>query len=259
MRRKQPVRIATMNVSAHRFRDPRHNPHRIQLAQNLLQLAQSENVDCLCFPAGFLTTCREAKVSALLEPLARTAWSLGVSFVLGVDLARNYPDANSPGFMEIVRNGKMPYLLVAFDATTDRLSLTRQRSCTGEHARRKLIPDEIMTAPRMMTPGGACFQIIHCGEVYDRRLFAKDMPRAGVVFGHITMPRLMRTMGACSRRGFSLLNTEHRSGRNGLLFCFDRGIDRSRRGGVCADASEGLWAEMAVWELGSTGRFHAVH
>ncbi len=257
MRRKRPpCRVATMNVSSTYFREPRRNPQRIQFAQDLLRLAQSKNVDCLCFPAGYLTTCRAAKVTALLEPLTRTAWSLGVSFVLGIDLACHFPDANSAEFMEIVRKGKMPCLLAAFDAARDLLSITRQRSCTSEQARRKLVPDEVITAPRMMDLGGACFQIIHCGEVYDRRLFGKDIPNAQIVFGHLGMVRLAVTLAACAQRGFSLINTEHRIGKNGILFCYDNGgINKSRRGDIYAESDNGLWAEMAVWTLGRGGRF----
>jgi hypothetical protein len=250
-----------MNVCAARFRDTRHNTARIRFAQELLSLSSSRNIDCLCFPSGYITTSKIDRIVPLLEPLTRTARKSRISFIMGIDLTAILnlsADANSPEFVEIVRKQKMPCLLASFNGETTRLSLTRQRSCTGEHARRKLVSNEIMRVPRIMTLGDVCFQIVHCGEVYDRRLFSKGMPKAGIIFGHYTMPRLSRTMSACSRMGFSLVNTEHRSDTGGLLFCFDRGASKIKHCDLHIDHGDDLWAEMAVWELNNAGRFRSV-
>lgn len=259
MRRKRPpYRVCTMNVSAARFRDPKNNPQRIRFAQKLLQLAKTKNVDCLCFPAGYLTTGKSTHISSFLAPLIRTARKLDVSFVLGIDLAKWFPNPDSAEFIEVVRKGKIPCLLASFNATTNRLSLTRQRSGTSGHARRKLVSDEIMSVPRVMEFEAATTNVICCGEIYDRRLFSQAMPKAGMVFGHLAMARLSRTLRLCSEMGFSLINSEHRIGRSGLHFCYDRGKNNSVRGGFSIEHDD-LWAEIAVWELTDRMRFKPVH
>jgi hypothetical protein len=102
-----------MNVCTTRFRDTRHNTARIRFAQELLQLASSKNITCLCFPSGYVTTSKIDRIVPLLEPLTRTARKSRISFIMGIDLTAilNLPvDANSPEFVEIVRKGKMPCL-----------------------------------------------------------------------------------------------------------------------------------------------------
>lgn len=255
-----PKRIATMNVSVSGFRNPRNNRHRIQLALKILDFAKRNKIACLCFPSGFLITSKITKIDPLLVPITEKARQLRISFVLGVDLIgifRLSPDANASDFLRIVTSQKVPCLLASYNHRTDDLQIARQRSCTGKHARQKLVPDDIMTTPRIMDFGKIKFQIIHCGEVYDSRLFSSAMPVAGIIFGHRTMPRLARTMRVRSEQGFSLLNSEHRTGRNGMLFCYDRGRNKSLHGSICIEHDD-LWAEIAVWELTNRMRFHPV-
>ena len=261
-RKRIDKRIMTMNVSVNGFRDTTTNPSRIQLAMQILYFAKTNQIDCICFPAGFLISRNITQIRSLLVPMTRVARKLQISFVLGIDgsgIMQLPIDANSPEFLRVVEKQKMPCFLFSFNAMTNKSSLIRQRSCTGEHARRKIVPDNIMTTPRTMDLGGASFQIIFCGEVYDRRLFAEAMPKAGVIFGHRTMPRLSKTMSACSRRGFSLVNSEHRSGLNGLLFCYDRGINKSKPCNGNIVVHDELWAEIAIWKLNAKGRFSRAH
>jgi hypothetical protein len=254
------MKIATMNVSAAGFRCPKENRSRIALALKILEFAQRNKISCLCFPSGVLITSRISQITPLLVPITEKARKLRISLVLGVDLLgifRLSSHANAPDFLDAVEKQKVPCLLASYNHRKHDLLVTRQRSCTGEHARRGLVPDDIMNTPRIMNLGGVCFQVIHCGEVYDSRLFSSGMPRAGVIFGHLTMPRLSRTMRIRSEQGFSLVNSEHRIGHGGKLFCHDRGMDKTRGDGFVVEHN-GLWAEMGVWELSDKMRFKPI-
>lgn len=256
-----PKRIATMNVSATGFRCPKKNRPKITLALKILEFAHRNKISCLCFPSGYLTTSKIGQIPSLLVPITEKARQLRISFVLGVDLIgifRLSSDANAPDFLEIVAKQKIPCLLASYNYRKHKLQITRQRSCTGEHVRRGLVPDNIMLPPRTVNFGNPHFQIIHCGEVYDSRLFSSRMPKAGVLFGHYTMPRLSRTMRTRSEQGFSLVNSEHRTGRGGKLFCYDRGINKTLHNCRIRIEHDDLWAEIAVWELTSTMRFRPI-
>ncbi len=258
-----PKRIATMNVCGIGFRKPPQNPARLQLALKILDFAHRNKVSCICFPSGFLTTAKIDKIPPLLVPVTGKARELRIFFVLGVDLSsisRLSPNPNAPDFVETVLKQTMPCLLAAYDHRNNALTITRQRSATTEHVRRGLVSDEIMMNPRIMDLGSARFQIIGCGECYDDRIYSPGIPtKAGIIFGHFSMPRLSRTMRCRSEAGFSLVNSEHRTLRGGMLFCYDRGKNKTFHN--CRKYVEhgDLWADLAVWELTERMRFHPVH
>ena len=146
----------------------------------------------------------------------------------------------------------MPTFLVEFDAGTGTTSLIRQRSATNYQATAKILPDEIMV-PRTTEVNGVPVQWIFCGECYDRRLYTADTPKVGIIIGHWTMNRIARSMRLSSELGFTLLNAEHRTTRYGMSFCFRNGKDLSHRHERQIELNDGLWAELAVFEVGERG------
>lgn len=253
MRRKTPrKRIATTNISAARFRDPKDNPNRIRFAQKLLESARQNNIDCLCLPSGYLAAKTPNDIKPAFSPLLRKAKQLQISFVIGSDIKSAF---RSRVPHAIVRQQQLPAFLVAFNCDNDITTITRQRSGSSLDYRLKLVPDSVMFRPRVMRLGDCEFQIVGCGEVYDRRLFSKGMPRAAIVFGHDTMPRLSISLQSRSSSGFSLVNTEHRIHQGGYLFCYDNGENRSVRDCDHFDGYDDLWADIAVWELDKQGSF----
>ncbi len=197
----------------------------------MIPWASANQISCLCFPAGFL----------LLNSLSESQ-----------KLLRRRP--NTPAFLEAVRKQILPAYLYAYNALTDTATTTYQRSCTPTHSYLKLIPDELL-APRVMRLGECEFQIIHCGEVYEPRLFSPGMPKAGIVFGHKSMPRLSRTLNTKSSKGFSLINTEHRWQSGGKLFCFTDGNNLSVKSQNLIDDDDGIWIDIALWRLCKSGHF----
>jgi hypothetical protein len=224
----------------------------------MIPWASSNQISCICLPAGFFLLKSLSEHQNLLSEMTRSAWEYGVSFILGMDkdkpILRRRP--NSPAFLETVRKQAIPTYIYAYNALKDEVSISRQRSCTSTHSYLKLVPDEIMLTPRAMNFGELDFQIIHCGEVYDPRLFSPDMPKAGIVFGHKTMPRLSRSLRYKSMKGFSLINTEHRWQSGGMLFCYNDGDNLSVQSHNLIDSdADGIWIDIALWRLCKDGRF----
>ncbi len=219
--------------------------------------ASEKNISCLCLPAGFFLLKSLSEHKKLLYDTTRRAFEHGVSVVLGIDedkpILRRRP--NSPAFLEAVRNQTIPSYLYAYNATTDEVSISHQRSSTPTHAYLKLVPDENMLSPRVLELGGYKLHLIHCGEMYDDRLFSPGMPKAGIVIGHKCMPRLTRSLKSKSRKGFSLINTEHRFQPGGMLFCFNDGDNMSRKSHNLIDDGDGIWIDIALWRLCKNGRF----
>lgn len=254
-------RICTMNVSLQTFYESSSNSPRLKLAQKIIRFAAQHQIDCICFPAGFFLFKTLPKAKSFLTPLIRIARRYHISFITGFDLTSilQLPrDPNSPKTAKTVKQQAMPSFLLSCNVENCKTSITHQRSSTSAHAAMRLVPDDIMLNPRIMDLGGCEFQIVHCGEVYDKRLFSPGMPKAAVVLGHKTMPRLARTLRTKSEKGYSLINSEHRIGRNGLLFCYDRGKNKSVQGSECFVGEDGTWAELAIWELGSRGQFKPI-
>lgn len=253
--------VVMTNININGFRDMTMNIPRRKAVLEWMRKLNGCGFNCLCLPAGYFVVKDEKEIRPLIRPILKLARRFRISFILGVDTSAilSFPeDPNSPKMLRAVRNHKMPCFLCAYSADRDKLEIHRQRSCTSAQARNKILSDEEMSEARFMPLGGSGFQIILCGEVYDERLFDEGRPRAAVVFGHVTMPRLARTLAAKSRLGFSIINTEHRTGRGGRLFCFDKGRERSvvARPCVIGDANDkGPWIDMAVWELDKRGSF----
>ncbi len=218
--------------------------------------ASENNISCLCLPAGFFLLKSLSEHKKFLSDTTRLAFEHGVSFVLGIDedrpILRRRP--NSPAFLEAVRNQSIPSYLYIYNAMMDEVSISHQRSSTPTHAYLKLVPDGDMLSPRMLELGDCKLQLIHCGEMYDDRVFSSNMPKAGVVVGHKCMPRLTRSLRGKAKKGFSLINTEHRFQSGGMLFCFNNSDNMSVRSHNLIDDGDGIWIDIALWRLCKNGR-----
>ena len=252
----KPVVICTTNIAIDTFYVTESNPDRLYFLEKMIPWASANQISCLCFPAGFLLLNSLSESQKLLSKVTRLAFENDVSFILGIDedkpILRRRP--NTPAFLEAVRKQILPAYLYAYNALTDTATTTYQRSCTPTHSYLKLVPDELL-APRIMRLGECEFQIIHCGEVYEPRLFSPGMPKAGIVFGHKSMPRLSRTLNTKSSKGFSLINTEHRWQSGGKLFCFTDGNNLSVKSQNLIDDDDGIWIDIALWRLCKSGHF----
>ena len=250
--------VMTMNVNVEGFRERRDNKRRVAVAVQLIEAAAKAKIDCLCFPAGYLIAKNLRDIPRLDSPIIRRAKQLKISFIIGIDTqAINNPritGADSPAMLRLVKEGNVPCFLSSYSAERGTLELYQQRTCTHYQAENRMAPASAMAERHLMHLGENSFQIILCGEIYDNRMLGEDAPKAGVVFGHTTMSRLSRTLRLKSRRGFSLINTEHRTGRGGMIFSFDNGYDMSvySRPVKIADA-DGLWIDAVVWTLDGRG------
>jgi hypothetical protein len=259
MATKRPKTVMTMNVNVEGFRERRDNKRRIAVAIQLIEAAAKAKIDCVCFPAGYLIAKNLREIPIIDRPIVQRAKQLKISFIIGIDTqAINNPSitsADCPAMLRLVKEGNVPCFLTAYSAERGTLHLYQQRTCTHYQAENRMASEWLMEDRNTMHLGdGQSFQIILCGEIYDNRLLDEKAPKAGVIFGHTTMSRLSRTLRLKSQRGFSLINTEHRTGRGGLIFNFDRGYDMSvpSRPIRIADA-RGLWIDAVVWTLDGRG------
>lgn len=249
--------IMTTLVSSAFFREQQNNPAKIDIAIKALELARQQKIALLVLPAGFLTVDTRAEVMPAARPIIRHAKKYGMSLVVGVDLEeiKLFRNSDSVRMLERVALGQMPTFLCVFDAVTGKTQSHRQRSCTSNQARQRIVPDEVM-APKTMDISGSTVQIVFCGEIYDDRLCSVTAPSTAVIIGHTTMPRLIKTLKAKGRRGFSVIHSEHRAGRGGTLFCIDREADRSQQATLHIEGEKGLWLEAAFWKVTDKGRIY---
>ena len=254
--RKRPPKIVTMNISASGFRDYRSNAERTEIATTFIQSAPYSNISAIFYPSGYLLAKTESEINPLVRPLIRQAKRSKVSFVLGVDLQEiksyRYASPDFPAMLNAVKNGKIPCFLVVYDATIGKTSILRQRSASSYHAHSKMLPDNVMV-PHILDVAGVPVQIIFCGEIYDTRLLSGDAPKTAVILGHRTMTRLTQTMRGKSKRGFTLLNSEHRTGKYGMSFCFKRGEECGYYHKEQIEMVSGFWIELACWKIGARG------
>ena len=250
-------RILVSNVDATTFRKKRYNKSKIALAQTLLHFAHQAHIDLICLPSGYLITPNKSDIISLTKPILRLAKQYNIAITLGIDLTEitTFPDdPNSTRMLKAVTSGMMPCFMATYHTSLQKTILTNQRSCTPYQSTQRLAPDHIMQ-PRTISLNGIAFQLIQCGEIYSNVLFNESAPKAGVVCGHWSMPRLSRTLAVKGALGYSLINSEHRSGENGLHFCNDRGQNKSVYN--CRHFEEGhIWANAAVWELTEKGRIN---
>ena len=248
-------RIMTTLVSSAFFREPQNNPAKTDLAIKTLDLARQQKIALLVLPAGFLTVATRAEVMPAVRPILRLAKRHGISVVVGVDLAeiRSYRTVDSGKMLEAYCTFSIPLFLVVYDAATNKTEVYRQRSATSYHARLGVVPDAVMQ-PRILILQGVPIATCFCGELYEPRLFGKNAPPTAIIVGHTTMPRLGRTFKAKGREGFSVIHSEHRVGRGGTLLCNDLGIDRGQLATLHIEGENGLWLEVAIWEVTDKGR-----
>ena len=258
MPRKRP-KIMTMLISSEGFRQQKQNPAKISLALQIFDHAKKVNIDSVFLPAGFLITSDEHQIKPTLKPILNKAKASKTSFIIGIDLEeiKGFRTSDGKKMLDAVSNQSIPCLLAHFDSANGKTHIIRQRSCTSFQAHQKMLSDAIMQ-PRSLDIAGTKFNWIFCGELYEPRLFKKTAPAAGIVLGHWTMPRLSKSLKSKGRQGFSLVHSEHRTGRGGLLLCTDRGIDKSLRPSVHIEGDNGLWAELAAWEILDMGRMNPV-
>ena len=258
MPRKRP-KIMTMLISSEGFRQQKQNPSKISLALQILDHAKKSRINCVFLPAGFLITSDEHQIKPTLKPILNKAKASSISFILGLDLEeiKRFRSSDGEKMLDAVSTQSIPCLLAHFDSTTGKTHIIRQRSCTSFQAHARMLSDVVMK-PRILDVAGTRMNCITCGELYDSRLFQEMAPTTGIVLGHWTMPRLAKSLKSKGRQGFSLLHSEHRTGRGGLLLCTDRGIDKSIRPSSHIEGERGLWAELAAWEIADNGRINPV-
>lgn len=250
-------RILVTNVNAMTFRKKRYNKNKIDLARTLLHFAHHTCIDLVCLPAGYLITPNKSDIISLTKPILTLAKQYNIAITLGIDLTEitTFPDdPNSARMLKAVASGMMPCFMATYHPSLQKTILTNQISCTPYQSIRGLVPDNIMQ-PRIISLNGIALQLIQCGEIYSKTLLSESSPKAGVICGHWSMPRLSRTMAVKGNLGYSLINTEHRSGKNGLHFCNDRGQNKNVYN--CRHFEEGqAWAGVTVWELTEKGRIN---
>jgi len=160
-------------VSSTGFRDPAHNPDRLEVFDRLLAVVTEHDADLVVLPGGYLTVPAVQDVPGAIAELSRRADRAGIAVIGGVDVAT--PSADDP--KTAARDAKraataaLPYFgfasgRAAFGADPGR----RWQQSSSTSANAWDVPDPDVPGPdRVVVLGTTRIGVLICGELFSSR------------------------------------------------------------------------------------------
>lgn len=231
-------------VSGTGFREPDHNPRRLEVLDDLLAVARREATELLLLPAGYLTVTTEREVPGAVAEIARRAEAAGVPVAAGVDLpeTKNGKNAQSP---------RLPYY--GFVAGTVTGGPWQQSSSTSGNAA-DVAEEDVPGAGRVVTIAGRRVGLLICGELFSRwarQSFARLGLHLALDLGHYSMGTgVTPAMENIARNGgCAVAHTHHVAPHSGASLHFVR-ADGVRESVALSDCDwvgdDEFWAAWCV-------------
>jgi hypothetical protein len=191
-------------VSGCGFREPDHNPTRLELLDKLLAVATKEDANLVMLPCGYLTVGSEQEMSTEVVRLTDKATSAGVAVAVGIDLPETR--AGKGG-----RSPRLPYFGLVCGAVSG--GPWQQTSSTGENAA-DVAEENVPGKSRVVTVRGCRVGVLICGELFSwgaRESFAGLALGLAIDLGHYGMGTgVTKAMENIARKGkCAVAHTHH--------------------------------------------------
>jgi hypothetical protein len=210
---KENVRVASVMVSSHGFREPSYNEQRIVLAEEIAKVCHESGVRVAALPAGFLIAKDDKDISAkrAAQLLSRIFARCDVSIVAGIDLPKaRY--IKKKGEERRIRKGSLPYFVFAGTRAGRLEGFYRQRCTRSDQD--KLLPEVESLEKRIVKLEGIDVALLACGEIHSKKIrrclvgedldLAVDLGHCGLGRGfQVTFPKLAKETDA------NVINAQH--------------------------------------------------
>jgi hypothetical protein len=153
------------------FRDPAHNPRRLTLLDELLEIAHRRKAKLLMLPGGFLTVRTEAEIPGTIAEAARRADAAKVAVFGGIDVIRQSHAAKRPA--KGVRQVELSYFAFAVGPVEPRVLDTRWRQTSSTNVNAADVADvadeDVPGDESIVAVAGRRVGVLICGELFSRR------------------------------------------------------------------------------------------
>ena len=183
------MKLLQVIVSNGGFRDPEHNPARLDALDRLLGVARELAVDLVMLPGGYLTVVSVAEVPAEIAEIGRRAEAADIAVIGGVDVVTGSGDPKHSGTTAALPD--LPYYGFAVGPVTPVVAGTawKQTSSTGDNAA-DVADDAVPGEQRVVDVAGWRVGVLVCGELFSRwarESFAAGDLKLALDLGHESM------------------------------------------------------------------------
>lgn len=191
-------------VSGTGFRDPDHNPARLEALDRLLGVASDKAADLVMLPGGYLTVNTVRELPGAIAEVTRRASAAKVAVAVGIDL----PGApRGKG----ARAQQLPFYAVVCGTANG--GPWEQTSSTGENAA-DVADENVPGVGRVVEVAGCRVGVLICGELFSwwaRESFKQQNLNLALDLGHYSMGMgVMKAMENIARGGrCAVAHTHH--------------------------------------------------